>query len=741
MVELKKKNQWVNWILFTDPDDPDKPKKCPKNPQNYLPAKVNDETTWGTFEKAQAGIGKIISHRNYIKGKDGKQLKDENGNSVYKDYQCEIVGVGFMFADGICGIDIDNKKDNPDFDRQAETIINLMDTYTEKSPSGKGYHIVFKCDMPKLPLDLTKTYFQKNGYNDLECYAAGFTNRYFTYTGNAINDKPIEERTEQFIIFLNNYMLRTNFEKEKQSYNQSRRSDAQTGNLTDEFLLEKARNEKGSKFSALFDYGDLSYNQNDWSRADLALCNKIAFYWQGDFNAIDRIFRRSALMRPKWNEIHGADTYGNNTINQMLSEWDGKCYTPPGRPKKEKKQKEYIEADQEYINNATDNYGVIDDEKITIAGVAFYLEQQGITIKYNEITRKVNITGLEKYNSNYIVDSFPVIAYNDLNLLYKKCSINVVQDFIKVITMNNAYNPVLEMIDNGKWDGQDRLEELYKIMKLENDDNLSKTLIYKWLWQNISMLRNNKGEYGADGLLVLKGGQGIGKTSFARKMALKNEWFSEGTTLDVRNKDSITSAGSCWICELGEIESTFKADINALKGFITKSVDKYRVPYGRTDEDFPRRTSFIGTCNSDEYLIDETGNRRFWTIPLNDRMDLNALAKFDALQLYLQVNESSAKNNVQDYRLTIEENEQLTERNSRHEKSIKAELEIRDILLEVADQEFKTMTVSNFQKAHSSLSKFDVRDIGKALRKIGIKPHKTNKGAVYSLPSSKNSVT
>ena len=159
---------------------------------------------------------------------------------------------------------------------------------------------------------------------------------------------------------------------------------------------------------------------------------------------------------------------------------------------------------------------------------------------------------------------------------------SVVQDFLKVITMQNAYNPVLEIIDNGKWDGVDRLPELYRIMRINDSDKLSQTLIYKWLWQNLSMLRNKKdNNFGADGLLVLKGGQGIGKTSFARKMALSDEYFGESLTLDIRDKDTVLRAISCWIGELGEIESTFKSDINAIKGFITLSTDKVRVPYGR----------------------------------------------------------------------------------------------------------------------------------------------------------------
>jgi predicted P-loop ATPase/5S rRNA maturation endonuclease (ribonuclease M5) len=399
-------------------------------------------------------------------------------------------------------------------------------------------------------------------------------------------------------------------------------------------------------------------------------------------------------------------------------------YIPPGRSKtkKEKAKREFSPEEQDILDKIIERYDVYDDEKLTISGVALYLEQNGISVKYNEITRKINTKGLEKWDNDYITGNLPIIIYNKLNLLYKKCTMNVVQDFLKVITMQNAYNPVLETLDSGKWDGVDRLPELYAIMRIDDSDKLSKTLIHKWLWQNLSMLRNKKDDnFGADGLLVLKGEQGIGKTSFARKMALNDDFFGESLTLDIRDKDTVLRAISCWIGELGEIESTFKSDINAIKGFITLSTDKVRVPYGREADDIPRRTSFIGTCNSDEYLIDETGNRRYWTVPINERIDLDSLDKLDALQLYLQVNEQ-AKDNIQGFRLTWEENQQLSKRNGRHEKLLKGEQEIKDILYKAErdDLNFEEMTVTEFKELYSVLRNYPVNQISSALKKHGI---------------------
>lgn len=701
MINLKQSQQWVNYVFEPDPKNPDKPKKIPKNPKSTsYNARVNDPATWGNLEQATSNVGKIIKHRIYY---------DKNDRTKFETVDAEIAGIGFMFADGICGIDVDDCMDDPERKEQAQTILQLMDTYTELSPSGTGYHIIFRCDLTKIPQKngkLDPAFYTKNTKKDLECYFSGLTNRFFTYTGEAVNSLDIEERTEQVLQFLNLFMIQGS------SKPQGGESPPIGVELSDDEIIKKARDEPNGKFIKLFDDGDWSGYRSQ-SEADHALCLKIGFY-RCDRDTIDRIFRKSKLFRPKWDERHGADTYGNMTINSAIARLQeaGRFYSTkkqPGRPKKDK--------NKSLIPNNVDS-----DEFITISGVREYLKQIGVTVRYNETTRKSEILGIDNYNNNYIVNSLPIIIYDQLNLMYEKCPKSDVQDFLRVILMDNAYNPALEIIESGKWDGTDRLPELFQIMRIADNDRLSKTLVFKWIWQNLSMLRNNRGEFGADGLLVLQGAQGIGKTSFARKMALKNEFFGEGLQLDLRDKDTVIQAVSCWIGELGEIESTFKSDISALKAFISRATDKYRVPYGRTAEDNPRRTSFIGTCNSDEYLIDETGNRRYWTVPIPERIDLDALAAFDTLQLYLQIDEQYARNNVQGFRLKPDEITQLAERNGQHEKQLKGEFEIRDILFRAEKDNliFKEMTITEFKEYYSALKIYSANQIGVALKKIGI---------------------
>ena len=99
---------------------------------------------------------------------------------------------------------------------------------------------------------------------------------------------------------------------------------------------------------------------------------------------------------------------------------------------------------------------------------------------------------------------------------------------------------------------------------------------------------------------------------------------------------------------------------------------------------------------------------------------MDALKNFDALQLYLQIDEK-AKHDIQGFRLTYDEITQLSERNNRHEKPIKAEMEIRDILFKAERDNliFEYMTVTEFKELYPVLKNYAVNQISTALKRIG----------------------
>lgn len=353
-----------------------------------------------------------------------------------------------------------------------------------------------------------------------------------------------------------------------------------------------------------------------------------------------------------------------------------------------------------------------------------YLASNGITVRLNVITHEVEVGGVGGcYNPESTRNDLPVILYDELKQRFR-CDKQTLCDLLNLIAGRNRYNPVLELIDLCEWDGEDYLGQLVEILGIREDDTLSQTLLYKWAVQCYQLLHNQIGlNVSADGMLVLQGPQGCGKTSFVRQIGIRPDFVKLGQWINPKDKDTMLRCTSAWIVELGEIETTLRSDLERLKAFITAESDEYRLPYARAANKTARRTSLVGTCNSERFLIDPTGSRRFWTIPV-DHIDLNRLLNFHALRFWRQIKVLCA-GNPDDFRLTKEEQQQLALRNTAHEKPLKAQLEIEDIIAEAeADPdsyEWRLTTVSAFKEEYSSLRRYDVRQIGAALDKLGYK--------------------
>ena len=376
--------------------------------------------------------------------------------------------------------------------------------------------------------------------------------------------------------------------------------------------------------------------------------------------------------------------------------------------------------------------------ELTITNLTEYLKAKRILVRYDIITHNIEISGFSGESSDHIKETAPALIYDELHFSLKKCTMEKIGQFINVIATRNKYNPILEKINSTHWDGTDRLDEIYNIFCIDESDRLSRTIIKKWLMQCICGLHNSmENPFSLDIVLIFHGAQGIGKTRFLEKLSLYPMYFGEGRTYDPRNKDSQIECTSKWICELGEIGSTMKKDIDSLKAFLTSSTDEYRLPYGKTALRYARMTSFCGTTNDRQFLIDETGNRRFATIDIPDGTVINyddQVKTFDSLQLWAQISEMVealiAVNNssyASCFRLTREELDELNSRNSEHLKPLKGEQEVSDVLAELdeTNQGYKVeeeyMTVSQFIEQNPALKKYTAQQISKILDKFGYK--------------------
>lgn len=281
-VELRELSQWVTWKAEYR-DGAAKPTKVPYCATTGARASTTDPSTWAAFEDAR---------RAYESG--------------------AFTGVGFVFTpdSGLVGVDLDGCRDPETGAIQpwASKIIGDLDCWTEVSVSRTGVHLIARGTLP--PGGRRK--------GPIEMYVEG---RYFTLTGRPPDGiaRPIAYRTVE-LGALHARVFAVKNDPLVETALDSSRSPSFSASVSpdDDALLDKARSAKnGQKFRSLFDDGDVSQYPSP-SEADLALCNLLAFWTNGDGDRVDRLFRRSALLRSKWDEVHGDATYGHRTIEVAL---------------------------------------------------------------------------------------------------------------------------------------------------------------------------------------------------------------------------------------------------------------------------------------------------------------------------------------------------------------------------------------------------------------------------------------
>lgn len=243
--------------------------------------------------------------------------------------------------------------------------------------------------------------------------------------------------------------------------------------------------------------------------------------------------------------------------------------------------------------------------------------------------------------------------------------------YLSKIANETQYSPVINWIRSKKWDGQNRINDFLKTVKvadpqeLKNGELFHEHLIKKWMIQAIAAAFCPK--ISAAGILVFQGKQGLGKTSWFKSLVPRefdNELIKSDSSLDPHDKDSVLSNISYWLVELGELNSTFsKADIAALKSFITRDFDEVRKPYAQTPSKFGRKTVFFASVNDTDFLVDPTGNRRYWTVPASY---IQYVHDFDMQQVWAEFYElykagesfrldqeaSDLLNNINDHHMT-----------------------------------------------------------------------------------------
>lgn len=201
----------------------------------------------------------------------------------------------------------------------------------------------------------------------------------------------------------------------------------------------------------------------------------------------------------------------------------------------------------------------------------------------------------------------------ELRLYLERCyditSKGQIADALTVVVRGNSYHPVRDYLDAVTWDGTERLDTLFIDLFGATDSAYTRAVTRKAFAAAIARIYNPGCKY--DYVLVIVGDQGIGKSTALAKMG--GDWFSDSVP-DFTSQKALEAVQGSWILELGELAGLRKMDVDAIKHFVSKKEDRFRVAYGKRIEHFPRRCVFFGTTNEEDFLRDVTGNRRFWVV-------------------------------------------------------------------------------------------------------------------------------
>ena len=247
-----------------------------------------------------------------------------------------------------------------------------------------------------------------------------------------------------------------------------------------------------------------------------------------------------------------------------------------------------------------------------------------------------------------------------------------------------------------------------------------------------------------DTALILQGVQGIGKSSFFA--VLGGNGYDDSMS-DLGSKDSLLIMHRCWIQELSEFDKiSSKKAAGEIKAFLTRKTDVFRTPYGYKAEEYPRRSVFCGSVNKNSFLLDETGNRRFWVIPVDPHIkaiDCQLLAS-EKDGIWATAIEAYHKGNI--WWLTPEESKLAQINNEKFEVVDEWETEVADYLEGRTETSIKRILREKFDLLPAEQDKRNQMRVTNILvklgwSKLGQKRRNGKREYLWHYQSSQNEIT
>ncbi len=576
--------------------------------KNPLVEQFGDQQRWVTW-KMQERKGKKTKIPFDLFGSMASSTDKETW-STYHEVKMVSDNVGIVFTpeQNLLGIDIDHCIDESgNIPNEIQQFIVLADTYTEISPSKKGLHLFLKL---KTPLTLIA-----NRKGNFEAYTSG---RYFTVTENSFGEiKSIREVTATSALSIlqtigypwnkgdeqpstNEQLPLTSAQKEEKTVDtksEVKKTQSHSGPLSDEEVVDKMFSAKnGQKIK------DLYFNSKSNSEDDLALCSHLAFYTRKDPHQMERIWLSSACGSRK--KTKSRKDYRDRTIAAAIKSCK-ETYEPSSTAKTEKAIKDY---DLNLLFTTLPQGGKIytQNTENMCRILRKHPEFQG-RFRYDKFKNSLEIFENSKWR--IFEDNDQVNVQTEISILFPyfgRVGKEMIFDAMVKVAKENSIDSALDYVKNIRWDGIARVDNWLSTVYGCPKDSYHIAVGSNWLKGMVKRIVEAGCKF--DYVLVLEGPQGSKKST---SLSVLVRGLHVETTMSTDTKDFFMQFVGNLIVEFSEGDTMNRTETKKMKAIITTQIDKYRPAYGRNIVEFPRRCVFAMTTNDEEYLKDETGNRRW----------------------------------------------------------------------------------------------------------------------------------
>ena len=282
--------------------------------------------------------------------------------------------------------------------------------------------------------------------------------------------------------------------------------------------------------------------------------------------------------------------------------------------------------DDDFIRHPS-NYQILNKNQHNIDVAT---KRLGVRVRYNEFTDKIVIQWYDEKGALVSETNYEDPQRNELWFdIDKKCGFQPGSEYfngyIDTAARRNSYHPVRQWLDSLVWDKQERITMWLPHYAGVEESEYVRAISAIFLVAAVKRIFVPGCKY--DEMLVLEGDQGVGKSSLIVALCHSEEWFSDDLPLNVDAKQVVERTVGKWLIEASELSGMHESKVENLKSFLSRRVDgPARMAYAHLPVEKPRQFVLIGTTNSEAYLDDSTGNRRFWPVKTG-QIKLDELAR------------------------------------------------------------------------------------------------------------------